>query len=128
MDDRVVLPVQEYPDCEREDWVLKPKTPGDYLAQTSCWFGRIACVILALQLLLWFASSILGFLLLHFSILYAVPGTICVLAGGMALLLPSSQQKAKRKRALQGIAFGAILFAWLVFRWVYLAPAMSQAL
>jgi hypothetical protein len=146
MDDEVVLPAQEYADCERVDWVFKPKTLGDYLAQTSLWLGRVTGAWVALQMLSAFAAGLLefvpyvsilgtilefvwflGFALLHLSPLFAVPAVIGLLAGCVALFLPSAQQKAKRTRALKGIVFGTIAFLWSLFVLIVLAPAIYQA-
>ena len=134
MDDEVVVPAQEYADCDQKDWVFKPRTPGDYFAQTSFWLGRIGCAILTLQLLLFgcgFVSitlALIGFILLHFSIFFAVPGVLGTLSGCIALLLPGSKPQIKTARAVKGIIFGVIALLWLLFVFVVIAPAVSAAL
>jgi hypothetical protein len=128
IDEQVVLPSQEYYDCERVDWVFTPRTLGDYLAQTSYSLGRVICAVLIVQLLALFGGSVIGLVLLHFAAVYAAPAPICVLAGSIALLLPSPQREVRTVRARKGIIFGLVMLVWSLFLWVVIVPEMSQAL
>ncbi len=123
---KLVLPAQEYGDCEKIDWVFSPQTLSDYLAQVSYILGWIAYVTLVIQLVLSFACSIAGLVMFHFAVVYAIPALIGVPIGIIALFLPSDQMKERNRRAIKGIGFGSFGIIWQAFVWIYLIPRIAR--